>query len=267
MPELAEVRIMSEYINHHSDGKTFESAYHVAKGNIPEEFHNTNFQITSESNGKELLVKIDDMSIYCFMGMSGNWKWVPTEEWSDIKHTRLRFDTNDGWSLLMYGGYMGPKYSVGKPFTGTRRGPDPTRNFENFKHNVINNLHLKVFDKPICEVLLNQKFFNGIGNYLRSTILFYVDIDPFQSARQAIEENIHILDMCRDISNKAYQLNGGQLRDWKNPFDTDYEKFREWVFYQKGLSCKDATGRTFWFNEKWRYECPYEIRSNKRTDI
>lgn len=37
---------------------------------------------------------------------------------------------------------------------------------------MLKNLDDKAFDKPICEALLNQKFFNGIGNYLRAEILY-----------------------------------------------------------------------------------------------
>lgn len=40
------------------------------------------------------------------------------------------------------------------------------------RENVMKNLDDKAFDKPICEALLNQKFFNGIGNYLRAEILY-----------------------------------------------------------------------------------------------
>ena len=40
------------------------------------------------------------------------------------------------------------------------------------RENVLKNLGDKAFDKPICEALLNQKFFNGIGNYLRAEILY-----------------------------------------------------------------------------------------------
>lgn len=41
-----------------------------------------------------------------------------------------------------------------------------------FRKNVLSNLPDKVFDRPICEALLNQKYFNGIGNYLRAEILY-----------------------------------------------------------------------------------------------
>ena len=132
-----------------------------------------------------------------------------------------------------------------------------TKEFDKFKQLVLDNQKVKVFDRPICEALLDQKYFNGIGNYLRSTILYYLDVNPFDTAREVIKSHPQILDMCRDIPMKAYELNGGQLRDWKNPFDTEYDKFIDWVFYQKGISCKDKTGRTFWYNEKWKDNCPY----------
>ena len=40
------------------------------------------------------------------------------------------------------------------------------------RENVLRNLADKVFDRPICEALLDQRFFNGIGNYLRAEILY-----------------------------------------------------------------------------------------------
>lgn len=40
------------------------------------------------------------------------------------------------------------------------------------RENVLSHLADHAFDRPICEALLNQKYFNGIGNYLRAEILF-----------------------------------------------------------------------------------------------
>lgn len=266
MPESPELRIMSDFINQKSNN-SFIEAYNVAKGNIPDVYYDKPFTIKSTSNGKELIVdmitNVGITPIYIFMGMSGNWKFVPTSEWNNTKFVRLRMDTDDGYSLLLYGGYMGPKYSVGKPFGGTKRGPDPTKDFEKFKNNINSNLHKKVFDKPICEVLLNQEYFNGVGNYIRSTILYYADVNPFENGKESIQKNPNILELCRDVPLTSYEFNGGQLRDWQNPFDVDSTQFKEWVFYQKGLSCKDKTGRTFWFDNKWKDHCPYQIKSLK----
>jgi endonuclease VIII-like 1 len=256
MPEIVECKIMSNFINHHTKDKTFTKIFSVEKGNIPNEYLSDEFfTLTSESYGKELLLTLNfkdkQLPIYVFMGMNGNWKYLPTKDWNQTKYVRLRLDTTDGKSLILYGGYMGPKYKIGQKFTGAKRGPDPMKDFNLFKNNVLQNLDKKDFDKPIYEVLLNQKYFNGIGNYLRSTILYYLDENPFQSGRDMIKNNPEILELCKDIPLKSYQLNGGQLRDWKNPFDTESKEFIEWVYYQKGKSIKDSNNRTFWYHPKW----------------
>lgn len=43
---------------------------------------------------------------------------------------------------------------------------------------MLRNLADKVFDRPICEALLDQRFFNGIGNYLRAEILYRLACRP-----------------------------------------------------------------------------------------
>ena len=44
--------------------------------------------------------------------------------------------------------------------------------YKEFRSNILDNLEDKIFDKPLCEVMHNQKYFNGIGNYLRAEIIF-----------------------------------------------------------------------------------------------
>lgn len=55
------------------------------------------------------------------------------------------------------------------------------------RENVLRNLADKAFDRPICEALLDQRFFNGIGNYLRAEILYRLRIPPFEKARTVLE--------------------------------------------------------------------------------
>jgi len=254
MPEWAEVRISADYINANSEGKIFDKLFHVEKGNIAKlDLDYSNFTINADTNGKELILKLNNqIPIYVFMGMSGGWKFIPTNDWNSIKFTRLRFDEINGNTLSLYGGFLGPKYSINKPFKGSKRGPDVVKQHELFKINILNNLDKKVFKKPIYEALLDQEYFNGIGNYLRSTILFYLDENPFLDAKTLIQNRPDILDLCKEIPLKAYELNGGQLKDWENPFILDSNEFDDWVFYQKGASIKDSNNRTFWYNKKWK---------------
>ena len=62
MPELAELKIMSDYINQNVKDKTFTKLYHVEKGNIPVDSNLIeNFKVESISNGKELILKVNIM--------------------------------------------------------------------------------------------------------------------------------------------------------------------------------------------------------------
>lgn len=47
---------------------------------------------------------------------------------------------------------------------------------DNIKKGFSKKPSLKTFQSPISEVLLNQKYFNGIGNYLRAEILLRANI-------------------------------------------------------------------------------------------
>ena len=44
----------------------------------------------------------------------------------------------------------------------------------------------KAFDRPLCETMLNQKYFNGVGNYLRAEVLYRLKIRPFEKARTVL---------------------------------------------------------------------------------
>jgi endonuclease VIII-like 1 len=263
MPELAEIRIMSEYINKNSENRTFinlrKSIESKVKTSIEKPFDA--FTIMATSRGKELKLELisngESINLMCSMGMSGNWAFTRTGE--EHKHSHLMIDTSDGFTLSLVDVRRFAKWKWGNWNKG--RGADPTYEYQEFVDNIYKNINHRVFQKEISEILLDQKWFNGIGNYLRSTILYYADQSPWMNAKDAILENPKILELCRDVPLRAYQMSGGQLKDWANPFNKPEDKvsFREWVFYYKGLSCVDGSGRRLWFDSKWESTCPYEL--------
>jgi endonuclease VIII-like 1 len=186
------------------------------------------------------------------MGMSGNWTLVPTETWNETKYTRLRLDREDGMSLLLYGGYLGPKYKIGG--FNTKRGFDIIKDFNKFKDNILNNLGNKIFEKSICEVLLDQRYFDGVGAYLCSEILGRLDYDPFLEFNNL---NTHQLDdlfnMTHRCIKEAYEFGGGELKDWQNPYGSS--KLDDWMeFYgNKRICYKQPFGkRNIWIQKKYK---------------
>jgi len=266
MPELSELKIMSNYINKCSSGKIFinlrKSAVSKVKTSMKMPFDA--FTLISTSRGKELKLKLvssknEESALICSMGMSGNWQLTKTGE--ENKHAHLMLDTIDQYTLSLVDVRRFAKWRWGDWNAG--RGPDPTYEYTAFVDNIYRNIEHKTFEKTISEILLDQKWFNGIGNYLRSTILFYADQCPWHSAKDAILNNPKILKLCKDAPLRAYQINGGQLKDWVNPFNEDSTDFREWVFYYKGSSCIDSSGRRLWFNPKWESTCPFKLKNEK----
>jgi endonuclease VIII-like 1 len=255
MPEAAEVRIMSEYVSQLSKDKKFTKLYHVQKGNQPFDANFDDYYLDCDFYGKQIILFLKgttDIKISIFMGMSGNWTLVPTESWNETKYTRLRLDREDGMSLLLYGGYLGPKYKIGG--FNTKRGFDIIKDFDKFKDNILNNLGNKIFEKSICEVLLDQRYFDGVGAYLCSEILGRLDYDPFLEFNNL---NTHQLDdlfnMTHRCIKEAYEFGGGELKDWQNPYGSS--KLDDWMeFYGNRRICyKQPFGkRNIWIQKKYK---------------
>lgn len=63
-------------------------------------------------------------------------------------------------------------------FDFKKRGPDPVLDHRAFCQNVASALSKAALQKPLGEVLLNQAYFNGIGNYMRAEIVHRTGVDP-----------------------------------------------------------------------------------------
>ena len=260
MPELAEIKIMADFINSACEKKDFtsiafsESAMSRRLG-IVQPTDLQIFSITAESRGKELILSLIQggqvfMKIGCSMGMSGHWALCHRDHMP--KHTHMKFSSIDNHSLCLVDTRRFAKWKVVEDWS-TNRGPCPVKEYSEFKHNILQNLDKKEFNKPIHLVLMNQKYFNGIGNYLRAEILFQAAQDPFKEARIALLANPAIMELCERLPNEAYILGGGQLKDWENPFSVPAGGFDEWMqCYGKAQWFTDKNGRRMWYHESQR---------------
>lgn len=270
MPEISEVRIMSEFINRRAG----EVDYFHSISKNPEHKNKTNlalpfskFQLRADTRGKELRLRFIDLDfkyeepsnkeMVFTMGMSGNWNYSK-DVFSIPKHTHLRIvDSNHG--IL---GLHDVRRFARWDWRGwnPERGPDPDTEFDSFVDNIFKNIQTdRVFQKPIYEVMMNQKYFNGVGNYLRAEILGRIDHDPTISAREYILLNgPEFFAVLSRVIKESYVLGGGQFKDWYNQADLEKKKskeFQEWMgFYLNKENCinlKDSNGRVFWMDKKW----------------
>ncbi|NXR06657.1 NEIL1 Endonuclease, partial [Semnornis frantzii] len=250
-----------------------------AVGRGPEvPFSSEAYRITATSRGKELRLTLtpvdpgESLHLVFRFGMSGSFRLCPAADLP--RHAHLRFLTGESppralcfVDVRRFGSWrLGDAWQPG-------RGPCVLTEYQAFRENVLKNLEDKAFDKPICEALLNQKFFNGIGNYLRAEILYRLKIPPFEKARTVLEalkdqeqerrkknssltlskklklmrENPDLLELCHTVPMEVVAAE-------KNLFDPDdsdnYAAFKRWLqcYLVPGMSClRDRNGRTVWF--------------------
>jgi endonuclease VIII-like 1 len=254
MPELAEIKIMAEYINdscQHEDFTSILVSPAVEKRlSLVQPSNLQVFNISAESRGKELLLKLssgaDQHLISASMGMSGHWILCGDQEVP--KHAHLLFKTPYGKYLCLVDPRRFARWKWSSGWS-ENRGPCPLTQTVDFMKNIVDNLHKPRFRNPIHLMLMDQQYFNGIGNYLRAEILFRANQDPFEEARTALVNNSAIVQLCSQVPFEAYLIGGGQLKDWQNPFSVPAGGFRDWIkcYGKADTHIKDYNGRTFWY--------------------
>lgn len=258
MPELAELKLTSDYVNNVSEGKIFT---HITK-NPDHKWRDVDFgerfYIESSSRGKEIKMSLRSVAsdreenLMMTMGMGGHFKWASPGE--SFRNTHLFFHCESGGHLAFVDVRRFGKWKWGD--WNKDRGPDPTTEYFLFCNNIFNSLEKRAFDKPIYEVLMDQRYFNGIGNYLRAEILIRIpDENPFMSARDYIQRNSwNLFELCRDIPILVYEIGGGSIKDWKNPFgeSSSVASFMKCYGNKEMEKIEDRNGRMFWFDPKWK---------------
>lgn len=258
MPEIAEVAISSQFVNRFSDRNfTLLRKSDVSKVKTDLTLAFDSFSISSVARGKEMKILLsgekETKSLKITLGMSGGWIFYDpsdTEHSKYHKHAHLQFHTDDGHVLALHDVRRFAKWSWSD--FDPRRGPCPLTQPEEFRREVLLNWQThRSFRRPIHLVMMDQGWFNGVGNYLRAEILYRAKVNPFGLASDLSDLKMgHVLEHTIICANQALALGGGQLKDWKNPTGENPADFREWIkCYGKSQSIIDETGRRFWYDE------------------
>lgn len=106
--------------------------------------------------------------------------------------------------------------------------PNPPMDF-------LNKAFKKNANKQVAEFLLNQKVFAGVGNYIRSEVLYRAEVDPGRSVWTL--RNDEIIKICQaivDVAHEAYNHGGATIRTYNDIYGiagSFYQKFK--VYGQK----------------------------------
>jgi len=270
MPEGPEIHIAARFINntakHHRFGGSIDKS-EVSTKNPTVEWSAKEYNIRAEARGKELKIHVVDAKdktskthLLLRFGMSGCFKLSDADDMP--KHAHLRFYTINSKKkqALCFVDYrrFGRWELEGE--WGKDRGPDPIYDYDTFRTNIFDNLDKPAFNRPICEVMLNQKYFNGIGNYLRAEILYRCGIKPFDPARKVLEivkaesdvkkEEPDLISLCNIVTKEVLALESGKAYD-ADESQKSQETFSSWLqcYYVEGMrNLEDGNGRTMWFS-------------------
>ncbi|XP_051053495.1 endonuclease 8-like 1 isoform X1 [Phodopus roborovskii] len=303
MPEGPELHLASHFVNETCKGLVFGGC--VEKSSVsrnPEvPFESSAYHISALARGKELRLTLSPLpgaqppqkplSLVFRFGMTGSFQLAPADALP--LHAHLRFYTAPPAPRLAlcfvdirrFGHWdPGGEWQPG-------RGPCVLLEYERFRDNVLRNLSDKAFDRPICEALLDQRFFNGIGNYLRAEILYrsagrLLKMPPFEKARTVLEslqqcrpnpeltlsqkikaklQNPDLLELCHLVPKEVVQLGGKGYGPERG--EEDFAAFRAWLrcYGMPGMSSlRDRHGRTIWFQGDPGPLAPKGGRSRKR---
>ncbi|MBN3307859.1 endonuclease 8-like 1 [Amia ocellicauda] len=301
MPEGPELHMASRYVNRVCAGVVFSGA--VEKSEVSKNpevpFASEAYRISATSRGKEMRLTLtpiegedskdggetgdpQPMDVVFRFGMSGFFRFTPEDELP--KHAHLRFYTRERpRQALSFVDIR--RFGTWEPNGNWQpeRGPCIMFEYHSFRENVLLNLLDRAFDRPICEALLNQKYFNGIGNYLRAEILYRLKIPPFVKARTVLDglllkdhaeknakrakeestpvqvsemslskkvkvkrETPDLLSLCHTVPLEVLQL-GGKGYDPEQSGDSSFQEWLQCYCVSGMKSLRDHNRRTMWF--------------------
>ena len=161
--------------------------------------------------------------MWCTYGMSGQWSRAAG------KHVGFIVEFNDSGALItrdqqkMF--FVDPRHFGTIKFTTDLKehqnklqslGPDvlddPPMSPELFAERILLKPH-----RTITESLMDQRCVSGIGNYLRSEILYECKVNPWRSVTDITsEEYVKLYEATVRITQSSYKSHGASIKTYRN---------------------------------------------------
>lgn len=103
-------------------------------------------------------------------------------------------------------------------------------------------------NRKLTTLLLDQAFLSGVGNYLRSEIMFYAQVDPHKKLREYNkQEKKNLAEASRQLSLRSYETKGitndpGIVEALKRE-NASRKEFRHFVYGRTGNFCHKCGAR------------------------
>ena len=202
-----------------------------------------------ESAGKHLLIAFaDNLLLRTHMRMNGSWHiYRPGERWqAPAQSMRILIETAN-WVAVAFNVYAAEFIdapALPRHRALARLGPDLLGEFD--RGRALANIRSQG-DRPMHDVLLDQRVMSGIGNIYKSEILFLAGIHPDMPASAVDQER---LGEMVDLAQKLLRANvsesaGGGITTYRGLRRTGRNRpeDRVWVYSRGGQPCRRCGAR------------------------
>ncbi len=204
------------------------------------------------SLGKAIIIRLKNgMSIISHNQLYGKWTFNrPSTNIKNNRQLRLEFITKSKavrlWSATDISLYE-TNMEMDHPYL-SKIGPD-VLDISTNQNIIISKLKSKKrWNRQLSSLLLDQTFISGIGNYLRSEILFFSGL--IHTKRPSELNKVQISNLAKaikDTSIRAYKQKGKTVDFvfFKNEFGNihNFKRIKHMVFSREGLPCFRCGGK------------------------
>lgn len=233
MPEGVEVSLFSRSLNEYLKDKTITEV-DVLSGRYTKKpieglsSFRTQLPLVVDEVGNKgkfiyLTFKNHDAVMFNTLGMTGGWSTIPNKN----SHDRVQFkviDNNERVEYLYFRDIRNFGTMHFKNRTDLNKklkviGFDIVQ--DHFSYEAFYNILSKYSSMNICELLMRQDVFSGVGNYIKAEALWFANIHP-----DAIVKNLSFDDCCllydglKDVINRSFNAGGATIKD--------YFRFNNW---------------------------------------
>jgi formamidopyrimidine-DNA glycosylase len=230
MPEAAEVRITAIFLYNELMNKTIMSM-HVRDGPLKKRYDllPEKAMVTAvTSKGKWIYITTDKGCVRIHLNMTGQWRLTENNNcraYLQLEDKRLFMNDGRGWSRFIVCSEQEMKVHMDS------LGP-----------NVLDNLTFQEFTAKIRKTkkrmdvaVMDQELIAGIGNYMKSEILYRARINPTRKASSLNEDEWYFFyEASLAVANEAFESNGVSIRDYAGG---DYQS-RLRVYGRQGKQCE-----------------------------
>lgn len=231
-----------------------------------------------EACGKHLVFRLDgERWIHCHLLMFGSWRIhrlsTRVEPDPDV---RAELTTTRARLRLIRGQVL--DFGYGDPYAelASLRSLGPDVLAEPFDEPLFRALLAAPArtEEEVAVALLDQALANGIGNYLKSEILFRAELDPWRTLGSlTVAEVDRLVEQLVAIPRLALTTRGSSVpADVVLPGTPDTRRFRHWVFRRAGHPCyrcgsKVRRARQGPSPGRWTFWCPVCQRTSGTRGI